>query len=82
MSAREPEQISQIVQEIERYWEHNPEAADTLDSIVRWWLSRQRIEESVHLVARALLELTQRGWVEVHTTPDGRRVYRRTKRSQ
>jgi hypothetical protein len=82
MSTCGPEKISQIVDEIERYWDDHPEAADTLESIVRWWLPRQRIEESVHVVALAVSELVRKGAIEEQMTPDGRRVYRRTQISR
>ncbi|MCJ7603252.1 MAG: hypothetical protein MUO63_17355 [Desulfobulbaceae bacterium] len=38
------QQIEHIAQEIERYLQTRPNAADSLEGITKWWLTRQRYE--------------------------------------
>ena len=49
---------------IERYLLSHPNAMDNLDGIIGWWLTQQKINESVHAVSCALELLVDKGVVE------------------
>jgi hypothetical protein len=61
--------------EILGYLRAHPQAADTVDGIVEWWLPRQRYDEAVHRVQQVLDELVARGLVERITLVDGTVLY-------
>lgn len=61
--------------EILRYLRAHPQAADTVDGIVMWWLPRQRYEEAVDRVQYALDDLVTRGLVDRITLVDGTVLY-------
>jgi hypothetical protein len=44
----------EIARDILRYLEKHPEAKDTLEGIVQWWLSRERVERRLTKVERAV----------------------------
>jgi hypothetical protein len=55
MKRRDRQQrIQSVAQEISRYINKRPNAAETAEGVTNWWISRQRIEESVELVENAL----------------------------
>lgn len=54
------EQISRMILD---YLLRNPEAGDTLEGIVEWWLEMERTESSVDDVAGALESLARRGMI-------------------
>ena len=56
-------EIERIAEEIQMYLFNHPNAADTLDGIARWWLTRQRYEEATTVVKKALENLIARGSV-------------------
>lgn len=70
--------IISIAGEIRRYLVKTPSAAETVDGIARWWLSRQRFEDSVELVQAALDYLESKGEVEKQTSTAGYVTYRRS----
>ncbi|HEX3034022.1 MAG TPA: hypothetical protein VHT73_02680 [Thermodesulfobacteriota bacterium] len=54
---------AQIVNEILAYLSEHPDAQDTLEGIVRWWLLEQEIKRERDKVKEALNELVNRGLV-------------------
>ena len=46
--------IQSVATEISRYITKRPNAAETAEGVTNWWISRQRIEESVEVVENAL----------------------------
>ena len=52
---------SQIACEILTYLSEHPDAQDTLQGIVRWWLLEQRIRHQTSVVKGALSNLVARG---------------------
>lgn len=62
-SATDDDTIAQLAVEIERYLAAHPHAADSADGVLNWWLRRQRYEESLSKIQRALELLVQRGAV-------------------
>ena len=46
------------------YLRAHPQAADTADGIMEWWLPRHHHAEAVERVQAALDQLVAQGWVE------------------
>ncbi len=69
------ELVLAMAQEISHYLESHPEAADTLEGVVSWWLARQRYEYSYRMVRQALDHLIAEGRVAKQTTVGGGIVY-------
>jgi len=46
--------IRSVAQEISKYINKRPNAAETVEGVTNWWISRQRIEESIEVVENAL----------------------------
>jgi hypothetical protein len=69
--------IIRIAQEVERYLLTHPYAADSLENIVKWWIGRQRFEESLDHVLRALDILIARGSVLKIKNADGTCIYKK-----
>lgn len=67
--------VSRIADEILNYLEDHPNAADTAEGIAKWWLSRQRFEESAARVQQALDYLVADARVELQTNYSGTKVY-------
>lgn len=71
------DEIAALAEQIRRYLETHPAAADTLDGIVSWWLPGQPHPHAVESVERALDILVGAGVVEKVTRSDGHVIYRR-----
>jgi hypothetical protein len=69
--------ISAIAAEVLAYLEAHPEAADTADGILRWWLSAQHADASDADVERALERLVACDAVVRQPMADGRTLYAR-----
>lgn len=54
----------------------NPDAGDTLEGIVQWWLLQQRIKFGTQTVAGALAKLVAEGTIVEQTRFDSRTFYR------
>jgi hypothetical protein len=78
MSLRQnPEQTDR--REVERavlaYLAQHPDAADTLDGIVSWWLPQQRYETERRRIERALGHLVECGQLRCDRLPGGAALY-------
>ena len=71
---------SQIAYEILAYLAKNPDAQDTVDGIVEWWLLAQHIERQIARVKEALDELVRRELIVVRRGKDSRIYYRLNQR--
>ena len=71
--------IERISEEIQLYLLQHPNAADTLEGITKWWLTRQRYEEATHVVKKALEDLIAQGLIVQTTNSDDQRIYRKAK---
>ena len=71
------EDIEEIASQIERYLKNHPNAADSLDGILHWWLTRQRYEESAQHVRQALERLLRRGTITARVMIGGGTLYAR-----
>jgi hypothetical protein len=65
-----------LSQRILSYLEKHPEAGDTLEGIVTWWLEQERIDRVVDDVADALRNLEKKGTVLAHRTQTGTTIYK------
>jgi hypothetical protein len=54
---------SQIGKEILTYLVEQPEAQDTVDGIVEWWLLERQIKFQTARVKEVISKLVDRGWV-------------------
>lgn len=52
--AHDPQGIQSLAQELLRYLQKRPNAAETLDDVTQWWASRQPDDESTDIVEDAL----------------------------
>ena len=71
-----PRGVKKTASEIKRYLESRPNAAETVDGVARWWLTRQRFDDSKSLVHAALEYLVEQGDVRKRKT-GGKEVYSR-----
>ena len=53
-----------VAAEIHRYLCKRPQAMDTLEGIMRWWIPRIRLEEAQETVEQALALLERDGVIE------------------
>ena len=66
---------SQIAYEILAYLVDHPEAQDTLEGIVEWWLLEQQITRQTAKVRKALAELVTKGLILERKGKDSRTHY-------
>lgn len=62
-NAHQPEK-DKIAGEILEYLADHPDASDTLEGIVQWWLLERRIEHEVVFVESVLSELVEKGLIQ------------------
>lgn len=77
MSTSEQNEIVEIAEAIRRYLQERPNAAETAEGVARWWLARQRRDDTVSLAQQALNYLEQRGHVVKFYLAGGKVMYRR-----
>jgi hypothetical protein len=70
------EEKQEVACDILAYVAEHPEASDTLEGIVEWWLLRQKIEYQTRIVKEALGELVEKGLLVKQMTKDSRIRYR------
>ncbi|HEY7181704.1 MAG TPA: hypothetical protein VIC84_09815 [Blastocatellia bacterium] len=78
----QPEQSGHwdIARQILAYLTEHPQARDTLEGIMHWWLLEQQIKYWTPQVQEALTELTAQGWLRESKGRDGRILYRVNRR--
>lgn len=74
----------EIVREILAYLTDHPEAQDTLEGIVQWWLLERKIKFRAEEVVKAISELQERGFLLEHRGRGAKCLYRinKTKRNE
>jgi hypothetical protein len=77
MAAHSSSGESNVVEEILSYLRNHPNAADTLDGILNWWLPRQRYETEQQRIEQALEYLVTQGLVSKKVLSDGTILYLR-----
>src|SRR5215204_5786004 len=69
-------QEREICHYILAYLYDNPEAGDTFDGIVEWWLLDQKIKFETRNVSEAVARLVVEGLIEAHEESDSRIIYK------
>jgi hypothetical protein len=67
----EQSQVDRLAGEILRYLREHPHASDNAEGIAKWWIKRQRLEETLERVQQALDRLVARSLVEPHPSAGG-----------
>ena len=70
--------LSETAQAILDYLRRNPEAQDTLEGIVQWWLPEQHFTPRVATIREALQELIDAEFISEHRGKDAQISYRIT----
>lgn len=73
--------IEEIARKIRRYLLDHPNAADSLEGIVHWWLVRQQVEFAAEKVKMALDYLVGNDLISKSTTVEGTVLYANRKRA-
>jgi hypothetical protein len=71
--------VRSLASAISRYLSARPDAVDTAEGILRWWLPQFHLDARAEQLQRALGLLVARGVVDSRELPDGRRVYGRAR---
>ena len=66
--------VGKVVRFLSSYLDDYPDAVDSADGILRWWLPRQDIDATPEEVQRALDQLVSNGVVERHAAGWTKRV--------
>ena len=74
-SARSHDENAEIARDVLAYLIDNPDAQDTLEGIVEWWLPDRKIEPRALKVREALAELVDRGLILERKGSDSRPRY-------
>ena len=61
--------------EILEYLAKHPDAQDTIDGIVRWWVLDSYLRKGVPRVERTVARLVKQGFLEEKLSPDGKIFY-------
>ena len=77
MSLQEPERVKETAGAIGRYLSSRPQATETVEGVAKWWLVRQRYEDSLELVQLALDLLVESGELERVPVAGGKFLYRK-----
>jgi hypothetical protein len=64
------------------YLSDNPDAGDTFEGIVEWWLLNQRIKFETRNVSEAVARLVSEGLIVEHEASDSRIIYKVNTREQ
>lgn len=73
---RAQDAVWKVALKILRYLAENPNAADTAEGILEWWLPKQSIYEERKVVERALDEMVKQNLILTIQSSDARRHYR------
>jgi hypothetical protein len=71
----QPDAPAEIEGAVIGYLRSHPDAADTLDGIVAWWLPRQRYETERARIEAVLASLVARGFLRASGLPGGAELY-------
>jgi len=74
------EENVRLAEEIMRYLDGQPHAADTIDGVANWWIKHQRLVESSERIECVLNYLIDRGLVEKVVNVNGTVIYRKARK--
>lgn len=80
-SGSDEEPVDQIATEILRYLKRNPEARDTAEGVLRWWLVEYRYEIALRKTEQALQRLVEQGEVTTEADLAGGVLYSKAPKS-
>ena len=66
---------SEVAREILAYLSDHPEARDTLEGIVHWWMLERKIRSQIALVREAIKELVEEGFLLEEPIPGAKKSY-------
>jgi len=69
------DQGSPVADKVLAYLVQHPQARDTMEGIVEWWLLEQRIQCAIADVEAALSDLVRKDFLITHQCADGRISY-------
>jgi hypothetical protein len=69
-------QKPEIAREILAYLVDHPDAQDTLEGVVQWWLLERKIKYWTKMVKQTLAELVAKGFILEHRGEDAQIRYR------
>jgi hypothetical protein len=72
----EDQLADELAREIVAYLDAHPDAADSLEGVVQWWLVQERFLRGIGAVGKALEQLVGTGEIERIAGPDRRPIYR------
>jgi hypothetical protein len=73
--------LPKLARQILRYLRDHPEAQDTLEGIIVWWVSERAIKHWLPEVRSSLATLVAQGYVAKQTGPGRRTFYRLNRRA-
>lgn len=76
MRSEEYKEKREACEHILGYLLENPDACDTLDGIMEWWLLNQKIRFETRIVFQAVAKLVADGVIVEQKGPDSRTIYR------
>ena len=79
MLDKEDKNAMRVADDIQKYLQYHPNAADTLEGITKWWVSQICVEEAVEVIAKALEILERQGKVTKTVMVGGKEIYSRSK---
>jgi len=62
--------------EILDYLARHPDAQDTIDGILHWWVLDAYIQKWTPKIAKTVAQLVERGFLQEKPSPDGKIFYR------
>jgi DNA-binding PadR family transcriptional regulator len=79
-SQRPTPAMEQLGYDILAYLAEHPDAQDTTEGIIEWWLSERAAKPNIALVEEALTELVDLGFILTRRTEDARAYYKVNRR--
>jgi len=73
---RDRDSTWEVALRILRYLDQNPNASDTVEGILEWWLPKQSMYEEEKVVERALDSMVERNLILTNRSSDARKHYR------
>ena len=64
-----------VIRDILHYLLEHPDAKDTRDGILRWWIPQRASEPDISAVQGALDDLVSKGWMSKRETMPDRVIY-------
>jgi hypothetical protein len=73
---RDQKEQREVSHYILAYLSDNPDAGDTFEGLVEWWLLDQKIKFETRNVSEAVARLISEGLIVEHEEPDSRIIYK------